>query len=148
MVIFIFFLIFNITYGNKCTLYGPLSHGALSWGLTSNHHTASGSITNSNNGSETIQSFITIFDRFPTVTYICFIPKRLNCSFNITNDCIIYGPLYHGVFAWGIDYDRNQIPGSGQSSNTGSETIDIFTLMFNIYSNMMALCFCPKKVNC
>ena len=51
MVIFIFFLIFNITYGNKCTLYGPLSHGDLSWGLTSNHHTASGSITNSNNGS-------------------------------------------------------------------------------------------------
>jgi len=69
-------------------------------------------------------------------------------SKSTTNNCSTYGPLTHGVVAWGLDFNNKQIPGSTTNSNNGQEAITIFTEMFQKFPETSVICFSPKRINC
>jgi hypothetical protein len=56
--------------------YGPLTNGMTAWGETNKHIHVSGTLTTGTNGSDSIDKFTYMLDNFPSVSYICFNPRR------------------------------------------------------------------------
>lgn len=64
------------------------------------------------------------------------------------NNCTIYGPLTHGVTAWGLNINHRRVNVSIRSCNDGIRAIHIFKTIFHNFSNVIYVCFSPKKINC
>lgn len=147
----IFVILFLAIISTEDCTFGSLSKGALSWGVDSHHIPISLSTTNSNDGTETIQGFINIFQRFNNTVEICFQVKSIVCVLSpkiinsIQNNCT-YGPLSNGATIWVFNHQHKRIALFG--SNDGNMSIIIFNTIYMKYNNTANICFTPKRITC
>lgn len=160
-------LLFSIILANGDCNFGYLSQGALSWGIDLHNKTIPLSTMNSNNGTESIQNFVQIFENFNRTISICFQSKKRICSLsykkfngfrNFYRSCskkmvceiksgnnFNYGPLRYGAIIWGFDYENKWIFHSFNIVDNGNESISTFTSIYEKFDNAATICFNPKR---
>lgn len=60
-------------------MFGPLSHGVALWGISYEDKRIAGSLSVTDNGTETILKFTELYKKYSDADVICFNPKRINC---------------------------------------------------------------------